>query len=650
MLSDRCPHTGNQLSSASGSCPAAASATSFADRLLAALARYSNVHRGTGHNSIVTTALYERAREIVREHLGLGREHTVVFLTPWRAANFLKQLNQLQTPVLSSADLGLPLGIRAVAARIGSLPGGVPFQPGGGTIRVVSPNKVVWAGIPDRFEAGTPNIIGAIALASALRLGSLGPATDYPSVENTQSGNRLLAAIKQQLIGGDALVPTAHGDRPYVNLDNGASTPTFQPVWHAFCHALRMPAGVQASLVERTRKACHRFFGAPVSDYDLFFVSNTTEAITVVAHSLRQQARTDPNIVVLNTMIEHNSNELPWRFTPGVELIRMPVDFDGFILIDDLETTLRAYNQEGRFGQKRIRLVCVCGASNVMGTYNDLPAISRIVHRYGAKLLVDAAQLAAHRPVRMSEDGIDFLAFSAHKMYAPFGSGGLLVRRGLLALDESEQAAIRASGDENVAGIAALGEAVELLERIGMDAIIAEERNLTCRTLSGMATVPGLRVYGVAEECSERFARRGGVICFELAGLPHNLAAQLLAEQAGIGVRNGCFCVNMYVQQLLGVGRLKKAVMHIGLALAPGLTKELLVGLVRVSYGIGNTEEHVDRLVQALHEVAAARRGLSSRALAALHFGTPALPRTSTGRRIEQLVQDTLEAVYGSSK
>ncbi len=650
MSPDRRPHPGPQLSSVSDTSRSVVGAASFEGRLLSALARYSNVHRGTGHNSIVTTALYEQARKIVRKHLGLGRDHTVVFLTPWRAANFLRQLRRSQATIVSSADLGLPLGIRAVAARMRSLPGGVPFQPGGGTIRLVSPNKVAWAGVPDRFEAGTPNIVGAIALASALRLGGPGPTADQLPVEAALSGDRLLAAMKQQLIGGDVLVPTADGDRTYVNLDNGASTPTFQPIWHAFCRALRAPAGTQSSIVERTREVCHRFFGAPASDFDLLFASNTTEAIGVVAHGLRQQARTDPNMVVLNTMIEHNSNELPWRFIPGVDLIRMPVDFDGFIMVDDLETTLRAYNQEGRFGARRVRLVCVCGASNVMGTYNDIPAISRIVHRYGAELLVDAAQLAAHRPVRMSEDGIDFLAFSAHKMYAPFGSGGLLARKGRLALDESEQAAIRASGEENVAGIAALGEAVEMLERIGMDAIMNEERNLTCRTLSGMAAIPGLRVYGVAEECSERFARKGGVVCFEIAGLPHNLAAQLLAEQAGIGVRNGCFCVNMYVKQLLEVGRLKNAVAHIGLTVAPGLMKDLLVGLVRVSYGIGNTEEHVDRLVQTLHEVAAMRPGLLNRALAALHFGTPALPRTSTGRRIEQLVQDTLEAVYGSTR
>ncbi len=616
--------------------------------MLTALARYSNVHRGTGHNSIITTALYEQAREIVRAHLGLSRDHTVVFLSPWRAERFLEQLGQSRAPVVSSADIGLPLGIRAVAARTKSLPRGVPFQPGGGTIRMVSPDAVVWAGVPERFEAGTPNIVGAIALAIALQLGCSAPeAAERPAAEDRRAEESLLAVLKQQLVGGDALVPTANGERSYVNLDNGSSTPTFLPVWQAFRRALHAPLSARSELVQRARTACHRFFGAPASEYDLFFTSNTTEAISVVAHSLRQLARTNPDTVVLNTMLEHNSNELPWRYIPGVSLARIPADQDGFVSADDLETVLRAYNQDRRFGTRRVRLVCLCGASNVMGTYNDIPAISRVVHRYGAELLVDAAQLAAHRPIRMSEDAIDYLAFSAHKMYAPFGSGGLLVRKGQLALDEAEREAIQSSGEENVAGIAALGEAIELLERIGMDAIMADERKLTCRALAGMASVPGLRVYGVASECSERFARKGGVVCFELAGVPHNLAAQLLAEQGGIGVRNGCFCVNMYVKQLLGVGRLKNAVAHSGLQIAPGLAQKLLVGLVRVSFGIANTEEHVDRLIETLRSVAATKPGLLSRALATIHFGTPALPNTETGRRIERLVQETVAAVYG---
>ncbi|MFZ2420017.1 MAG: aminotransferase class V-fold PLP-dependent enzyme, partial [Anaerolineae bacterium] len=142
--------------------------------------------------------------------------------------------------------------------------------------------------------------------------------------------------------------------------------------------------------------------------------------------------------VVVNTILEHNSNELPWRRLPGVALIRFPADDEGFLDLNALEALLRAYNQEGRHGRKRIRLVAVSGASNVLGVFNDLAEISRIVHRYGARLLVDAAQLIAHRKVEMAACGIDYLAFSAHKAYAPFGTGALVVRKGLLQFSSAE--------------------------------------------------------------------------------------------------------------------------------------------------------------------------------------------------------------------
>ena len=270
------------------------------------------------------------------------------------------------------------------------------------------------------------------------------------------------------------------------------------------------------------------------------------------------------------------------------------------------------------------------------------------MHRHGSRLLVDAAQLTAHRPIRMQADGIDFLAFSAHKAYAPFGSGGLVCRKGMLPLDAAVRAEVVASGDENVAGIAAVSKALDLLGRIGMEAVMAEEKQNTCRALARLASVPGIRVYGVAEECSTRFPLKGGVICFELKGVPHNLAAQMIAEYGGIGVRNGCFCVNMYVKQLLGIGRVKNAAAHIGLALAPRLMNRLMMGLVRVSFGLASEKEDADRLVYTLARIAAEPPGLANRLLASLHFGTPFLPRTAAGRRVEQSVSEALAQVYGA--
>ena len=304
------------------------------------------------------------------------------------------------------------------------------------------------------------------------------PTSCTATIWSSYSGRALLE-LRQTLIGRGVHVPTAEGTRPFINLDNAASTPTFAPIWDAVCRTWRQPGQVQSEIVQQVKSICADVLCAPAADYDVIFTPNTTEAINLVAESLRNEAEAGSEWVVLNTLLEHNSNELPWRTIPGVSLIRLPVDDEGFVDPDELEALLRAYNQEGRHGNQRIKLVAVSGASNVLGTYNDLGEISRIVHRYGARLLVDAAQLVAHRKVEMAGWGIDYLAFSAHKVYAPFGTGVLLARKGLLRFGPAELEVIRSSGEENAVGIAALGKALLLLQRIGLDVIREEEQALT---------------------------------------------------------------------------------------------------------------------------------------------------------------------------
>jgi selenocysteine lyase/cysteine desulfurase len=121
---------------------------------------------------------------------------------------------------------------------------------------------------------------------------------------------------------------------------------------------------------------------------------------------------------------------------PRTSLIRLTVNADGFVDLNELETLLRTYNHEGIYGNKRIRLVALNGASNVLGVCNDIEAIGSIVHKYGAQLLVDAAQLIAHRKVDMEGSGIDYLAFSAHKIYAPFGCGVCRIGKGFSFIEQ----------------------------------------------------------------------------------------------------------------------------------------------------------------------------------------------------------------------
>ena len=273
----------------------------------ATLETYSNVHRGSGHNSLTTTHLYEQAREIVLEYLGLDKDrHTVIFCSPRRAELLQAQLGRKSCRIVSSLDIGLPLGLRALAVRRHALPAGAPFQPGGGTARLVSPGWVIWARGADKFEAGTPAIINVIALARALQLirqfgkdaflkadAKKRTAADilYHDELEEFSGRELLAALRQTLIGQRVPVPTLEGAKPFINLDNGASTPTFGPIWDAVCQAWRQPEQVQREIVREVKSICAGMLGAPPADFDVIFTSNTTEAINLAAESLGKESQ-----------------------------------------------------------------------------------------------------------------------------------------------------------------------------------------------------------------------------------------------------------------------------------------------------------------------------------------------------------------------
>ena len=625
----------------------------------AALETYSNIHRGTGHNSMASTALFERARDIVLEYLGLSNDrYMVIFCTSRRADILTAQLKPASYLVVSSQEIGLPLGVRALAVERRALPRGVPFQTGGGTVRIVSPGSVIWAEAPDKFEAGTPAIVNVIAFAKALQLirrfgsDSFQGQRDqtatvrdilYQDEFRDDSGRTLLLKLRHAQIGYDIRVPTTQGDKPYTNLDNGVSTPTFSPIWEAVCQTWRQPEPVWRELVHEVKVICSEFLGAPLDAYDVIFASNTTEAINLVAESLRSNVEPGVEPVVLNTLLEHNSNELPWRYIPGASLLRLPVDDEGFVNLRELERLLRDYNQQRQHGKKRVVLVAMSGASNVLGSFNDLAAISRVTHQYNARLLVDAAQLAAHRQVAMADDEIDYLAFSGHKVYAPFGSGALVVRKGLFPADLQQ---INASGEENVVGIAALGRALTLLRRIGMAVIEDEERALTRRALHSLARITGVQIYGVRDPDSPQFNRKGGVIAFSLKNVPHNLVAKELAEQGGIGVRCGCFCAHLLVKRLLKIHPLRALAADAGLILLPEVTRLILPGLVRISFGIENDEEDVATLVRTLDEIANATRNRRDRLLAFTHNGTLCLPKTETQKQMEGFVQATAARVY----
>ena len=518
--------------------------TDLGGSVLTALKTYSNVHRGSGHNSIVSTHLFERARDIVLKYTGLKKDrYVVIFCSPRGAEKIKSKLNPEHYNCLSSNDIGLPLGVSALAIKRKALPKGAPFLTGGGTTSLISPKWVVWESGPGRFEAGTPAIINIIAFARALQIMSKteNELFPHPIAENLSvseilyqndpekySGKELLTELRQALIGGDILVPTTDGYKPYINLDNSASTPTFKPIWSAALQTWQQSTEVQKEIINEVRSICSGFLGASLAEYDLIFTSNTTEAINLAAESFSRDSEKEIEPLILSTLLEHSSNDLPWRMFPQFSMIRMNTDSGGFLDLNELETILAAYNQKGDHGKKRIKILAVSGASNVLGTFNNLEEISRIVHKYDTRLLVDAAQLAAHRKIETGRWNIDYLAFSAHKVYAPFGTGVLVIRKNLLNFNSSELEQIKSSGEENAGGIAALGKALLLIGRIGFEVIRDEEQYLTRRALQGLSQIEGLKMYGVKDPMSPDFAQKGGVIAFTLRGIMSDKVAKLL--------------------------------------------------------------------------------------------------------------------------
>jgi selenocysteine lyase/cysteine desulfurase len=414
------------------------------------------------------------------------------------------------------------------------------------------------------------------------------------------------------MIGSEAEVPCIDGrTRRCVNLDYAASTPVMAGVlaavqdflpWYSSVHR---GSGYKSQLAtaayEAARAAVAEFVGA--RDGTVVFVRNTTEAINVLAAALPAGAR------VLSTSVEHHANMLPWR---RHDVTVLPIPSSVSELVERCEHALRA-------APSRIDLVAVTGASNVTGEVWPLAQLAAVAHHHGAELFVDAAQLAPHRPIDMVTAGVDYLALSGHKLYAPFGAGALVARgralergepllRGggaieLVTLDDvvwADAPERHEAGSPNVVGAVALGTACRILGEVGMDAVAAQERVLSARLEAGLARVAGLRRL---ELWSDPTVDRVGLATFNLDGYRHPLLAAILSAEHAIGVRHGCFCAHPLLVHLLGVP--SRELDRLGTELRAG-GRPALPGAVRASFGLGTTAQDIDRLIDALAQIASA--------------------------------------------
>ena len=319
--------------------------------------------------------------------------------------------------------------------------------------------------------------------------------------------------------------------------------------------------------------------------------------------------------------MEHHSNDLPHR-KHGGKVMHIPVDTHeskmGCIDMNLLENYLKEF--EGR-----VNYISVTGISNVTGIINPINDIAELAHKYGAYIIVDAAQLAAHVPIQMSgfknkNKNIDALVFSGHKTYAPGSPGVVIARKSFLSAVEPDEVGggmvdrvfpdnyfvtqtfpdREEAGTPNILGAITLGAAIHILDQVGMDTVLNEDMELTNYALDQMLKIDDIVIYG--ESCTTK-CPRAGTISFNIKSMDHGLVAAALNDYFNIAVRNECFCAHPYVEKMLELThhqqivdakkKLDQSPWHI----------EPWMGMVRASFGFYNSMDDIDYFIESLTHI-----------------------------------------------
>jgi selenocysteine lyase/cysteine desulfurase len=403
-------------------------------------------------------------------------------------------------------------------------------------------------------------------------------------------------------------VPCIDGlERPYISLDGAASTGALPAVaervaeflpWYGSIHrATGYKSRLATAAYEDARADALAFAGKQDSSDLAVICRNTTDAINHLAYRL-QLSKDD---VVVTTVVEHHANFLPWGRVARRRYVECGPD--GTFSVDQVAATLDEHPKP--------RLLAITGASNVTGWLPPLSLILDAAHERGVPVLVDAAQLAPHLPLPADAD---FLAWSGHKMYAPFGAGVLIgptevFSRGepllfgggavdIVDLDEvvwTDPPDREEAGSPNVVGAVAMGTAMRELTAIGWSEIRAHEKMLATQLRAGLTAIPGVTVLGPSLETPTL-----AVASFVADDVPHALMAARLGAEYGIGVRHGCFCAHPYLIRLLGVSHEEQAAFRQGVRSGD---RRLVPGAVRASATLSTTTEEIEAFLSAVAEI-----------------------------------------------
>ncbi|MFG2296680.1 aminotransferase class V-fold PLP-dependent enzyme [Streptomyces sp. NPDC048603] len=425
------------------------------------------------------------------------------------------------------------------------------------------------------------------------------------------------AAEPLPVLGRDVTVPlVTGGEVAYAALDYAASAPALQRVWDdvaayaPYYGSVHRGAGylsqLSTDLFEQSRATVAGFLDCRSSD-QVIFTRSTTDSLNLLARALPADCR----VFVFET--EHHASLLPWgdAQVTYLDAPRTPAE-----AVATLERALA--DREPGEGPA---LVCVTGASNVTGEIWPVKELAAAAHAHGARIVLDAAQLAPHHAVSVQDLDVDWVAFSGHKLYAPFGSGVLagradwlqqadpylagggasrkVARRedGGVDVEWHTTAARHEAGSPNVIGVYAIASACRTLTEAGFDTLVAREQQLIDTVRAGLADVPEVRILSLFGDDAPRV----GVISFVVDGWNSSHFAAALSAEYGIGVRDGLFCAHPLVRTLLG-GESQEPGECGAPEAAPG---ERSLNAIRVSFGAGTPDEHVDRFVRAVRELVA---------------------------------------------
>ncbi len=395
-----------------------------------------------------------------------------------------------------------------------------------------------------------------------------------------------------------------------INFDNAATTPVLKKVMRAVLKASENYGSIargdgqksqySSDLYEECRRYVIDYFNAPLNKYTAIFIGNTTEGINKLSNILIE----NKNDIVITSRMEHHSNDLPWRGKCDLKYVE--VDEKGRIIMEELEEMFSIY-------QDRIKYVTITGASNVTGYITDIRRVAKLAHKYGAKLIVDGAQLVPHRAVNIcgkeDDDYIDFLIFSAHKVYAPFGSGAIIGLRDELekyppdtkgggtverVLDDEiiwlSTPEKNEAGSPNFFGAVALMQALKEMNKIGFELIESNDKKLLKILIEGLKNFERVILYGDNENIEDRL----GIMVFNIDRLCYEMVGEYLASIRGIAVRQGGFCAHPYTRRLLGIKSNE---------IEEYIKKNGMPGMVRVSLGAYNSEKEVNIFLETIEYI-----------------------------------------------